>query len=663
MKQMQIPGYRSVLSIFLWLVTVSTAFSQTVSYELHHDGSFDIRGSSVSLLNCYPSMDGLSVRPLSIESNNGTDRSTLEYTLSTGSMELIFRREGNSISIETVVRGAVAVCKTISPIGKAQTTGADRFYRTPAGIAGDAGIHDWPTEKIRETSHSITGLIPGTGKTLVISTRDYRKFFSTTELYPPGLLEGRKSIDVTIHTEMVSPDTLPRIFITENEPAQAAMREEAVRAAREMSVPAPKQQTYHWCSWYYAYYYLTEKMLSDYIDGFNSVKPRVPVQTIQIDVGYFPHVGDWLGNNTNFPNGLRPAVKKILENGYRAGIWIAPYMVGCRSKLYEEHPDWVLRNRDNSMAHQIEFYEENRLWGAMDEEYYLLDTSNPAVMEYLRKVFRSFREMGITFFKTDFMNWGNKASHTVKRYAPGKTSAEYQRDLLKMIREEIGPESFWLGCISNYAPMIGFADAMRISWDIGANWSYAQNFFQEVQGQQYFNNVWWQNDPDAIILRSAYNHMSENEVESLALYMGMLGGAVNTSDLFHTLPEKNLAIFRLLEPGEQKNTATFPFLGKPSASTVLVRELIPGQGWAVLFFNKTDAPTTELIKIPDLIGRQKAFCFYWDTKGSEMIGERSELLIRLDPRQSRLVYVSLDGKAPNDINFAGKPLTGTKEKH
>jgi hypothetical protein len=635
----------------------AVVFSQSVSFVFHDDGSFDIKGTSISLLNCYPALDGRSIRPLAIKPIHKNDRSTFKYTLAHGSIELVFRQERHAVSIETLISGEDIIAESISPIGKAQVTGASRFYLTPLGIAGDAGIRNWPSDKIREISHSITGLIPENGKTLVISTRDYRKFFSTTELFASVLLQGQKSIDVTIHTERVHADTLPKVFITENESVLLAMRNEAVRVANEMKVTAQKRQTYHWCSWYYAYYYLTETLLSEYIDGFDSLKPRVPIQTIQIDVGYFPHVGDWLETSTNFPNGLRPAVNRILENGYQAGIWIAPYMVGCRSKLYQEHPDWVLRNNDNSIAHKIEFYEENRLWGAMDEEYYLLDTSNPKVMEYLRRVFHSFREMGITFFKTDFMVWGNKASHTVKRFAPGKTSAEYQRDLLQMIREEIGPDAFWLGCISNYAPMIGFADAMRISWDIGANWNYAQNFFQEVQGQQYFNNVWWQNDPDAIILRSEYNHMSENETESLALYMGMLGGAVNTSDLFHTIPEKNLEIFRMLEPGDQKKTATFPFMANPGKIDVLKRELKPGKAWAVLFFNKENSATTELFRLSDLIGEKKASCFIWNTKENEAIGELGELLIQLNPRQCKLFYITLDGKAPTDVNFAGKQLT------
>ncbi len=630
--------------------------AKPVMLKVHADGTFDITGSSVSLRNCYPAMDGHSLRPLAVKVSEAQDRASIRYTLAGGFLELLLFRHEDGLVIETKIEGEEMLAGSISPIGGAEVHGASRFFRSPWGIAADAGIRDWPTERKRETSHSITGLVPPDGNTLVVSTRDYRRFYSSAHLFPAGLTHDFKSIEVAIHTEMIPATGLPSIFITENESAWEAMRNEAGEVALVMGARNQTAQTYHWCSWYYAYYYLTEEKLIDYIDGFETLEPRVPIQTVQIDVGYFPHVGDWLEPNSNFPNGLEASVQKIKEHNYRAGIWVGPYMAGNRSRLYRENPDWVLRNNDGSLAHMITFYEEDRLWGAMDEEFYLLDTSNPEVMDYLRKVFRTFREMGFTFFKTDFMFWGAKPSHQVQRHTPGKTSAEYQRELYEMIREEIGPESFWLGCISNYAPMIGFVDAMRISWDIGADWSYANNFFQEVQGQQYFNNIWWQNDPDAIILRSEFNHMADHEIETLALYMGMLGGAVNTSDLFHEIPEKFLDIFRYLEPPDEKKTATFPFIGEPGNIDVLLRELQPGKGWAALFVNRENAVSADIWSVESLIGEKNATCYNWDTGGHEELGVLSDIVIKLEPRHSRLLYISADGHSPEGINFAGKKI-------
>lgn len=645
----------SLLLSCIFLLSIQIQ-ANSITYTVHEDGSFDIQGTNVNLINAYPSIDGNSIRPLSVEVTDNSEYIKILYTLSNGEIELIIRNEPSGLSIQTNINGDDIIGAVISPVGGAIVKGADRFFRTPRGIAGDAGIRDWPVDRKRETSHKITGFIPGNGYTLVASTRDYRNFYSHTEIYPTGVMGDEKRVSVSFQTERVHAEILPKIFFTEAESAFKAMQNEAKEVAIVMNARNETEQAYHWNSFYYAYHYITEEMIFDFIEGFETVEPRVPIQTVQIDVGYFPHVGDWLEPSRNFPEGLQNTVKKIKEHNYRAGVWVGPYMVGNRSKLYQENPDWVLRNKDGSMAHTLSFYGEDRLWGAMDEEFYMLDTSNPEVMDYLRTVFRTFREMGFTYFKTDFMFWGDKPSHIVDRHTPGKTSAQYQRELYEMIREEIGPESFWLGCISNYAPMIGFVDGMRISWDIGADWSYAQNFFQEVHGQQYFNNIWWQNDPDSIMLRSEFNNMTENELESLAYYMGMLGGIVNTSDLFHTIPEKNLAIFRGLEPGEEKKTATFPFIENPGKIDVLVRELKTDRGWAVLFFNRENSNTTKLFSIEDIIGTTKASAFNWDKEGFEELGLKNEILLQLEPRQSRLIYFSTDGEGPVNINFAGKEI-------
>jgi len=129
-------------------------------------------------------------------------------------------------------------------------------------------------------------------------------------------------------------------------------------------------------------------MLSGYLKGFESVQPTVPVTTIQIDAGYHPHLGDWLEPSEKFPNGIEPSIKEILSNNYKAGIWIGPYMVGNKSKVYLAHPDWILLYKDGKPIINMSFYGRDRLWGAMDEEIYNFDTSNPEVMEYLRHIFQ-----------------------------------------------------------------------------------------------------------------------------------------------------------------------------------------------------------------------------------------------------------------------------------
>ncbi len=645
----------SIAFIFCFLISVLVTTAQNIKYHINSDGSFSIKGSAVQINDCYPAIDGRMVKPIGISILAKDGQDIIRYKLVNGSIELSLKYVDNAVAISTSVSSESVYGNFISPIHDAIVAGATRIYRTPTHIMGNGGIKDWPTDKMDFSScGNATGLIPITGATMVVSTRDFSKFSSYTNCLPTANNGGKKLMDISIATEKIYSKVLPTIFITENESAFEAMRNEALQIAKQANVKNNKPPSYHWCSWYYAYYHLTEQLMSDYLKGFKSLQPNVPIQTVQIDAGYFPHPGDWLEPHYRFPNGIEKSVKEIISNNYKAGIWIGPYMVGNKSKLYKDHPDWVLCRTDGKPIVNMQFYGEERLWGAMDEEIYTLDTSNPAVMEYLRKVFRAFRKMGITFFKTDFMLYGSESSNNVKRFTPGKTSIEYQHDLYKMIREEIGQDAYWLGCIAPYVPMLGYADGMRISGDISPTWAGGKNMFEETVGAQHFNNIWWQNDPDAIILREKYNWMSDEEAKSMILWMGMLGGVVNTSDLFHEIPKKRVDLFRFIEPSNEKAFATLPFIDQNSKFDIMVRKYPAMKSCAVLFVNRSTEKAKLDYKIEQLSGMLQATCFDWNEQGSQEIGKKETITIELNAHESKLIYISEDGKGPGMMTLGGK---------
>ncbi len=636
------------------LIICLSGNSQSLKFKVFPDGTFDITGTSVKILNCYPAIDDRFIKPVSVKVYSKNNAEIIRYNLLNGTIEISLSYEGNAISLNTSISGAEIKALTFSPVRSGIVEGVNRIFRTPTQIMGGGGIKDWPKDKSDYTNCGfLTGLIPESGSTMVISTRDFSKFTSFTNCQRTSLNSGKKLIDIGISMEKITASKLPVIYLTEDVDAFTAMRNEATEIARTAKALTDKPQSYHWCSWYYAYYYLTDKMLSEFLQGFNTLKSRVPVQTIQIDAGYHPHLGDWLEPSEKFPVGIEKSVKKIIADNYKAGIWIGPYMVGNRSKLYNEHPDWILTRNDGKPIINFRFTGENRLWGAIDEEIYTLDTSNPAVMEYLRQVFRAFRKMGITYFKTDFMLYGAESSANVTRYAPGKTSIEYQQDFFNMIRQEIGPESFWLGCIAPYAPMIGYVDGMRISGDISADWKSGVNMFDESIGCQHINNVWWQNDPDAIILREKYSRMNNTEAESLILWMGMLGGIVNTSDLFHEIPPARLQLFRFIEPGTAKLTSAMPFIDKDGLFAVQVIKYPGRDDWAVLFVNRGELKTNVSYSIRSLTGINSATCFYWSPDSTKSIGIIDNVNIELDPHQSKLLYISASGKSPEGMSLGG----------
>jgi alpha-galactosidase len=75
----------------------------------------------------------------------------------------------------------------------------------------------------------------------------------------------------------------------------------------------------------------------------------IGVERFVMDDGWFGErnndkagLGDWYPNPQKFPHGLKPLIDKVHSLGMDFGLWVEPEMVNPDSKLYREHPDWVL---------------------------------------------------------------------------------------------------------------------------------------------------------------------------------------------------------------------------------------------------------------------------------------------------------------------------------
>ncbi len=59
-------------------------------------------------------------------------------------------------------------------------------------------------------------------------------------------------------------------------------------------------------------------------------------------------LGDWTVDTRKLPHGIQNLVDEAEKNGIKFGIWIEPEMTNSRSRLYEEHPEYIIKaeNRD-----------------------------------------------------------------------------------------------------------------------------------------------------------------------------------------------------------------------------------------------------------------------------------------------------------------------------
>ncbi|MBE6632462.1 MAG: alpha-galactosidase [Ruminococcaceae bacterium] len=132
------------------------------------------------------------------------------------------------------------------------------------------------------------------------------------------------------------------------------------------------------------------KAIENYVKG--GVRPDV----LWMDAGWYPCNHDWYGGVGNwrpdperFPNGLAPVGKKCAENGISFLLWFEPERVVTGSELEREHPEWMLRIRNED--------------GTPRSSLCLLNWSDPQCLDYItEKVDGIIKDSGVNIYRQDF---------------------------------------------------------------------------------------------------------------------------------------------------------------------------------------------------------------------------------------------------------------------
>jgi alpha-galactosidase len=72
------------------------------------------------------------------------------------------------------------------------------------------------------------------------------------------------------------------------------------------------------------------------------------VERFVLDDGWFQgrnddtsSLGDWVHDQTKYPNGLAPLAQHVVDLGMQFGLWVEPEMINRNSDLFRQHPDWI----------------------------------------------------------------------------------------------------------------------------------------------------------------------------------------------------------------------------------------------------------------------------------------------------------------------------------
>ncbi|MBA3896643.1 MAG: alpha-galactosidase [Sphingomonadaceae bacterium] len=415
------------------------------------------------------------------------------------------------------------------------------FFVAPSTPTGDG-----PPGKAPTLGFAMTALLPETDEGALVLGFERHDRFQTRFRYADGIIDVETLLDRTGATEG---ETLLMFDGDELEPVLRRWSE-AVAAASPILPRVPDKRITGWCSWYNLYSAIDEAAIKDHLAAARDFRDAydVPLDVFLIDDGFTTEMGDWLDVKPQFPDGMKPLLADITTAGFRPGLWIAPFMVGNRSKLAQAHPDWLVKDKvTGDPLVQMRFYGEFR-WHKRSEEYHILDITHPEAEAYIRSVFRTWaHDWGTRYFKTDFMLFGSEhGPDTARWHTSGLSRIAIWRRMAALIREEIGDECLWLGCGCPLWASIGYVDAMRVGRDIGVSWNgeySAESLIRDQLTRNHAANILWQADPDCILLRDRYHDLTDEQVRSLAQFAANAGGVLMTSDHLGQLSEGRVQLF------------------------------------------------------------------------------------------------------------------------
>lgn len=297
-------------------------------------------------------------------------------------------------------------------------------------------------------------------------------------------------------------------------------------------------------SWYLHYQDINEDKIRTALSGIDSDQ----FDLFQIDDGYEAFVGDWMEiDPVKFPNGLAPVVEEIHAKGLKAGIWLAPFVCETESRLYREHPDWILK-KDGK-----EVFAGSNWSGDV-----ALDIRRRDVQEYIRRCLEYYIELGFDFFKLDFLY---AAALVSGKEVPGAdlgalsgsegiqqppavahTRAEIMRSAMKGLREVL-KDKLILGCGVPLSSAFNLVDYCRIGPDVSLKFddvfymrpmhreristktTLLNTIFRSVMDGHVFRN-----DPDVFLLRDDNISLSKDQRRALITINHLCGAVYMTSD-------------------------------------------------------------------------------------------------------------------------------------
>lgn len=388
-------------------------------------------------------------------------------------------------------------------------------------ILSDSFSEDRPAIKVHDLGDAEQGMYRAVGSQLVYNRESHEslfigalsseRFLTIMRLHVHGTRIARFEVDSTGTTEMereyalkespasdrvelslpvvaggeLSSETLT-ISVSKDYHRQLEAYGARIRETHHARVSAPSLMG--WWSWTSFYFGLNEGAALTNAKWEAQHLKSLGYDVFHIDEGYQYARGEYTTPDESlFPRGITPLEDDVRRLGLMPGIWTAPFEISERASVYQQHPDWLVKNAEGRPIHA----------GLIDgkESIYILDTTNPGAQEYLRATYRKLvQEWGIRYIKLDFMEDSAVEGYY---YKPHTTAMEAQRIGLKIIRDTVGDSVYLDKDGSAMLNPVGYVDFGRISQDTAHWFGASRDTATGIAARYYMNRNFYDSDPDA----------------------------------------------------------------------------------------------------------------------------------------------------------------------
>lgn len=355
-----------------------------------------------------------------------------------------------------------------------------------------------------------------------------------------------------------------------------------------------------WCSWFYTLSKVSENEVASNAAFASEHLKQYGLEYIQIDEGYQRWHGDWEGNE-HFPHGMKWLADTIKSYGLKAGLWIAPYVISAPTEVFQNHPEWLLKNRDGTLK-RIGNWEEGAEPPADENpKRYCLDITHPDAAQWLYDLVDTIvNRWGYEMIKIDFMAWSILAAD---HYNDSTLSAaQVYRKGLEIMRKAAGGKCHILECGPG-AITTGLVDSMRIEADVNygfADTAWETYFLHEASSvsaaakRYYFHKRTWINDADHICM----DLLDHQQAEAAATIIALSGGNMISGDRLSQLDPYKLEILKKITPSFGEAATPVDLFDAEQQSVFAIKIKKSFAEWTVAAFFNPSLTTTAEKKFP-----------------------------------------------------------------